>query len=423
MSSQQEIFSEIDSAFSEFVDEVEDVRNHLLKFAKEHSYQIRKTRDAFNEYLKGEGADGDMLKNMTDTGIRLLKEQITPNKSTLFPRSATAADEAAEANEAAAEVDEVADEETVSPKKGLTAKATTTEKPKAKAKPKAKEAPEVKAPEVKAKAPEVKAKAKSVEVSPKTSPTKTTNAKKAKDGPKRVYGFNLYSASIRDDLIKQFPDNPTARSKEAGERWNAFQKSNPTEAKEFNDEAARQTEESGYVAPPSKKKSKEPSEKRPIQARQAFHSDQYSKYSNIYRKANKLKAGDTVPPKEVMRLTAEAWSSLSDEDKEKYQTIADEQNEREGRHHKEKSKKSGDELKPTSAYRLFCTEYREKYETEHENESYFSMADKMNAEWNRIKNEKGDMFEEWNEKAKTENDRRSKLREQLQDANESTVAV
>lgn len=394
MTSRDDICSEIDTAFSEFVDEVEDVRNKLLELSKEHSYQIRKTREAFNAYLEGEGASGDMLKNMVETGIKMLKEQITPNKAVLFPRAAAAGAAGAK-------------------KSGLTAKKSAASTPASTddAEP---------------------AESGSASSSPAKGKGKTA---KAKDGPKRVYGFNLYQASIKDELVEKFPDNPTARSKEAGQRWKDFQKSNPKEAEEFNEEARRLTEESGYEAPASKKKVKDPSEKRPIQPRQAFHSDQYEKYAEIFRKKPfrvledktldydnpDWKEGDSVPPKYVMRLTADAWNKLTAKQQEKYQKMADEQNEREGRHHKEKGKKEGDELKPTSGYRLFQADFREQHENEYE--SYFAMADVMNKEWATIKKAKGDAWEEWQEKAKAENDRRSKLREQAEAEGETVDAT
>lgn len=350
----------IANSFDEWVDDVTTVSDELFKLVKANRFDEKKIRSEFQKFLEKVGAEGETLAEMTNCGIQLMNDQISPNRSVFWP-------------------DDFPAEKKVTKLKlgGLKLKTNTAE----------------------AEAPPVK---------------KKGGKPKKEKKPKRHRGCDLFlidntdivKKELQTDWEEKYPNvpyqsNPTAVSREIGRRWR--EDLTQEERDKFN-EKANETNLANGVEPRVSKHVEE-KDKKPLIAYQMFHKEVYNEMVDRYRQEKGLEPDTKVKPTDVMSLIVDRWNNDVKPNEEKvaeYEVKAKEYNEKHGRKPKPKAKKKKESTSKTNAYQMFGEWFRNDYDGE-----YFEGAKKMSEMWKEIKADPDKKeFQKWQQKADEENLRR-----------------
>lgn len=357
--------SEITSGFEEWVDEPEPVSEELLRLSRAHNFDEKRVRTEFRKFLGKVGAEGDTLSDMTERGMDLLRDQIGPNRSTLW--------------------DDLAEKKTKLKLGGLKLKSTDS----------------------------------SAEADSDSSATKKTGGKAKKEKtPKRQRGYDLFfnenKDTLKDELRaeweKKYKDvpyqaNPTAVSKELGRRWR--EDLSDEDRRRFNDQAAEINTKNGIEPRASKQTNEE--DKKPLTAYQMFNKEVYDEMAQRYRDENGLEAEEKVKPTEIMRLTAARWNSEIKPNADRvaeYQEKADAYNKEHHREYRPKEKEEKVSTSKTNAYREFCRWFRKDYRDRNPEGNPYEEAKQMNEMWNNDVKKDDEKKAKWDREAEEENLRR-----------------
>lgn len=359
---ESELHKQIGTPFIEWLeegDQTDQVVDQLIKLSKEHKFSKPKVQNAFNKFMQESGAEGDMLEDITKCAMIQYTDIILKNKTVFWPEA-----------------------EPPKTKLKLGGKKNTTEPP---------------------------TEPVNVVVA---SVVKATKGGKKVVKAKRLRGYDVFfnekkvsvKANFETEWKEEFPgkdytSNPTAVSKELGKQWKLL---TDAEKKEYNDNAAATNTANGVE--PKTSKTRNNSEKKPLTAYQAYNKKVYHVMAEKYLADNP--DAETVAPPEVMRLTAASWkANIKDNEveKAKYQKIADEINDAEGRQHQPKAKKGKDLTKKTTGYREFCDDFRKNGVDGLEKHL---IAYTMNKKWNEEIKTDEDKQQHWQQVADDENLRR-----------------
>lgn len=408
-----EIHNQINKAFSDFVEDSQapELTEFFLKMAENSKFEEKTVTKSLKEYLQNMGADADMIKEMSEKAMEMLRDTIIPNKSTLYP-SATPkklklsdmkkqTEKAEEKSEENAEAEAEPEKKVVTPIKKVT--------------PAPKKAPSKKAAEEDEEESTPASASASAKKGGKKAPAKKAPAK-AK-APTRASGHSLFYKEVKEEVMEflekdwkkkyanaPYTKNTTTVSREIGRRWEELNKNNKEKAEEYNARAAEENKKNNIQSRGKTKVSE--SDKRPLNGFSMFHKIKKDEVLANYRKEKNMAEDAKIKPTEAMTIISQAWAGYSKdaEKKAEMDRLAAEYNEEHGRKPAPKKEKSSD--KKTNPYLLFCQNFREEYRAEHKTEdgelNVYQEASEMNKKWKTIKDDK-EKHDAWILLAKEEN--------------------
>jgi hypothetical protein len=413
-----EIHNQIKKSFSEFVEDSQapELTSYFLKMAEDSKFDEKAINKSFGEYLKNMDADDDMISEMSEKAMEILRDMIVPNKSTLYPsnnkklklsdiRKPSESEKSEEKFEKSEEKPEKSEEKpSTTEKKTVTVK-KVIEKPKPVAK---KSAP--------AKKSEEKEDDEEKEESSPESGKKST--KKGAKVAVRASGYNLFYHEIKKeveinlekDWKKKYADAPytknnTEVSREIGRLWEEMKEKQKDKVEDYNNQANEQNKKNNIV-PRGKAKTPE-NEKRPLTGFAMFHKIKKDEVLVDYRKENNMSEDEKIKPTDAMAIVSKAWSEYKKDETKKAEMdrLAAEYNEEHGRKATPKQKDKASEKK-TNPYLMFCENFREEYRATNNRDDpefdVYAESREMNKKWKSIKDD-ADKFEAWKTIAHDEN--------------------